>query len=716
MGMNVFAQITKVDEEKRLIFGRAVDEAPDRSGEVFDYASSKPYFEAWTAETKEASDGKSAGNLRAMHGKVAAGRLLDLTFDDAQKSIDVVAHVVDPNEWEKVLTGTYTGFSIGGSYVKKWDDPKATKADGKPATRYTAAPNELSLVDRPCIPTAKFFDVRKADGAIEQVEFKPAYSEADIEVKARELCKADEMDPDAPVMGDATNTPTWKSYIVKAEGILEKRKAKEQEQVAEPLAKDAVAEQQAEALLDIVPDPATKAADPADLPGVPNQIVDGNGDPDGDGDDDVEPGDGKQMAALHDLLSSEGTDEEKQWIEEARQHYVESANLTKGDVPGHPFHGNQHVSGDSGSAVKASNRAAKTDTSKSHSAAAKAHRAAAKKAAAKGHGATAKYHAKMARMHESKSARRLKAGKADDTNDFQVEYQVDGTNQEVAKLAELMHEHGLDMGHVLGFVEANVEELEATKAEQSQHEVIAKAEADGSLRKGMYTVASLASALSTLDYIRRSVVDEESREGDTASVLPQRMLDVVGLVCDVLNAMVAEETAELLPPQDADVDAMDPNSTAGILAMSDTFADLRKVGARNSKADADRIQKMHDIACELGGACKADDTTKVDTPIEPVAKLADVDPFDELMKSDRFQEVLAKAMEPLKEKITKLESEPRAPKGVLRVVNKSSDTVEGEVPPNTVAPVIKGGAVDEAATDIKSLHKSGGTPLLGGLR
>ena len=181
--MKLFAQLTKVDEEKRLVYGVAAAEAPDRSGEVLDYATSKAHFESWVKETLEASDGQSHGNLRAMHGKVAAGKLIGMEFDDANKMFPVVAKVVDDNEWKKVTEGVYTGFSIGGSYVKKWEDPSMKKADGKPVTRYTAAPNELSLVDRPCIKQAKFFDVQKMDGTVVQVEFQ-APAEGDLEKNA----------------------------------------------------------------------------------------------------------------------------------------------------------------------------------------------------------------------------------------------------------------------------------------------------------------------------------------------------------------------------------------------------------------------------------------------------------------------------------------------------------------------------------------------------
>ena len=115
--MKLFAQIRKVDEEKRLVFGRLADESVDKADESMDYLSSKPHFQKWSADIAKDTDGKSLGNLRAMHGKVAAGKFVQIDFDDAAKTIDVCAKVVDDGEWKKVCEGVYTGFSIGGSYV-----------------------------------------------------------------------------------------------------------------------------------------------------------------------------------------------------------------------------------------------------------------------------------------------------------------------------------------------------------------------------------------------------------------------------------------------------------------------------------------------------------------------------------------------------------------------------------------------------------------------
>ena len=67
----VFVPLTKVDEEKRLVYGTITQEILDKLGEVMDYESSKPYFEKWSNEIHEASGGLSrdsgTGRLRGKH-------------------------------------------------------------------------------------------------------------------------------------------------------------------------------------------------------------------------------------------------------------------------------------------------------------------------------------------------------------------------------------------------------------------------------------------------------------------------------------------------------------------------------------------------------------------------------------------------------------------------------------------------------------------------
>lgn len=165
--MQIFIPLAKIDEEKRLVIGRAAQEVADRTGEILDYATAKPAFQKWSDEISRASGGLSKGNLRVMHNpKVVAGKLVDLTFDDDALAIDVVAKVVDDNEWKKVVEGVYTGFSVGGSYGPKWSDP----ATG--LKRYTPVVTELSLVDNPCIPTAVIAELHKVDGSVQQLHLR----------------------------------------------------------------------------------------------------------------------------------------------------------------------------------------------------------------------------------------------------------------------------------------------------------------------------------------------------------------------------------------------------------------------------------------------------------------------------------------------------------------------------------------------------------------
>jgi hypothetical protein len=164
--LRMFLPITKVDAVNRLVYGLATAEVPDRAGEICDYDGTKPYYEKWSADIAKASDGKSLGNVRAMHGKSAAGVLKELHFNDSLKQIEVCAKIVDDQDWLKVQEGVYTGFSQGGGYVKRWTDSANPRL-----TRYIADPIELSLVDIPCLPTATF-QLIKSVGPVPEVEIR----------------------------------------------------------------------------------------------------------------------------------------------------------------------------------------------------------------------------------------------------------------------------------------------------------------------------------------------------------------------------------------------------------------------------------------------------------------------------------------------------------------------------------------------------------------
>lgn len=190
MSLNLFIPITKIDAQKRLVYGTLTEEVPDKSGEIIDYATTKTAYQKWSDEASERSKGKSKGNLRAMHGSVAAGRFEEIVFDDDNKRIEGVAKVVDDDEWTKVLEGVYTGFSHGGEYAKRWKDPEQPHL-----TRYTPELAEVSLVDNPCCPTATFEFV-KEDGSKEMRKFNTHTEEHPV------------MDNTATAEGEAKDTTT----------------------------------------------------------------------------------------------------------------------------------------------------------------------------------------------------------------------------------------------------------------------------------------------------------------------------------------------------------------------------------------------------------------------------------------------------------------------------------------------------------------------------
>jgi hypothetical protein len=214
----MFIPLEKADAVQRLVFG-SFTERKDRAGETFDYETSKPLIKAWSDQQFEASGGKSYGNVRGQHNaKIAAGKMVSIEFDDLKKSVHFCAKIVDDNEWEKVEEGVYTGFSPGGSYVKRW-----TVGLEK---RYTAGFKEMTICDVPCNPDAVFTLV-KADGAEEEIHFllAKAYEPGNEATKAR----ADEM-------AKAVDGGDPKNFVVQARADLISENA------TEALAKMATAE------------------------------------------------------------------------------------------------------------------------------------------------------------------------------------------------------------------------------------------------------------------------------------------------------------------------------------------------------------------------------------------------------------------------------------------------------------------------------------------
>ena len=153
--------IGKVDIERRMVSGFATLDNIDKQGDIVTTESSINAFKNFR------------GNLREMHQPSAVGKIVsfkeDRYFDPNTKKfysgVYVSAYVSKgaQDAWEKVLDGTYTGFSIGGN-IKTWDDAFNEEMDKSIRVIKEYDLYELSLVDSPANQFASIVSIEKQDG------------------------------------------------------------------------------------------------------------------------------------------------------------------------------------------------------------------------------------------------------------------------------------------------------------------------------------------------------------------------------------------------------------------------------------------------------------------------------------------------------------------------------------------------------------------------
>jgi hypothetical protein len=182
-----FYILEKFDDFLGLATGVAAAEELDHDREIMDYAGSKPYFQQWSQSQFDVSKGKSKGNVRLQHdAKRPVGKLVDINFDDVNKKVRVQALIEDPVAKGMLASGTLTGFSVGGDYVKR-----TPLANG--VVRYIAGPAEISVCDRPCMPSATFSAV-KSDRTMELRKFRtviqPQAINAALQMARQGFCNA----------------------------------------------------------------------------------------------------------------------------------------------------------------------------------------------------------------------------------------------------------------------------------------------------------------------------------------------------------------------------------------------------------------------------------------------------------------------------------------------------------------------------------------------
>jgi Caudovirus prohead serine protease len=148
----------KVDVDRRIVAGFATLNNLDRQKDVVTTEASIKAFKGFR------------GNVRELHNKIAAGKMLSFGveqyFDTVSKKvydgIFVRAYISkgSPETWEKVLDGTLNGFSIGGNIL----DSETVVDDSGDVVRVIKdyELSELSLVDNPANPLANIMSIEKA--------------------------------------------------------------------------------------------------------------------------------------------------------------------------------------------------------------------------------------------------------------------------------------------------------------------------------------------------------------------------------------------------------------------------------------------------------------------------------------------------------------------------------------------------------------------------
>lgn len=147
--MKIYGSIEKTepqDDGTIKVWGYASSEVVDSSGEVVSSAAMKAAIPDYMA----------FGAVREMHdARKAAGTAIEIEVQEDGRTY-FGAHVVDSEAVKKVQHGVYKGFSIGGKVLQRDEVQKNTITGLKLS--------EISLVDRPANPEAKF-TMFKADGA-----------------------------------------------------------------------------------------------------------------------------------------------------------------------------------------------------------------------------------------------------------------------------------------------------------------------------------------------------------------------------------------------------------------------------------------------------------------------------------------------------------------------------------------------------------------------
>jgi hypothetical protein len=246
--------IAKIDKERRTVSGFATLDNVDRQGDIVPAEASVKAFENFR------------GNIREMHDdKKAVGKLVSFkedSFYDQEtgkiyKGVFVSAYVSKgaQDTWEKVLDGTLTGFSIGGS-VKDYED--TFDGDVEKSIRIIKEYDlfELSLVDNPANQYANVISIEKGHtgGYLSKALIENVFWCGDddiVQLSANSASECPRCDKNMNNIGFVETNDAQKAEVVKSILSTIKNDAKEVSKMEnEVIEKTDVAEESSEAAVE----------------------------------------------------------------------------------------------------------------------------------------------------------------------------------------------------------------------------------------------------------------------------------------------------------------------------------------------------------------------------------------------------------------------------------------------------------------------------------
>lgn len=189
-----FVPITKVDPEKRMVYGIASTPDLDTQGDIVSLEAIKNALPEYMKYP----------TVREMHQPKAAGKTISTKVDE--QGLYIGAKIIDRDAWEKVKEGVYGGFSIGGSIVHQ---------EGNVIKEMDLV--EISLVDSPANKSAKI-ELWKSNWDKSKTDFVVKYilkfgEEVKLRMAKEEIKKDDEVEvatettePETPEVSEETAT------------------------------------------------------------------------------------------------------------------------------------------------------------------------------------------------------------------------------------------------------------------------------------------------------------------------------------------------------------------------------------------------------------------------------------------------------------------------------------------------------------------------------